>query len=220
MERRVEHTPEKTEAADRLSEAIMAIDTANADDPNTESDNGIARPAALLYGKRMSSALEKLYPDAGELLKLAARAQHIRRWTIARSGYPMDRQGYLQWRNTLKHMHADLTGEIMERCAYPPPAIARVKSLLRKEHLKRDPETQAIEDAACIVFLGYYFEEFAAKHDDRKIIAILRKTWIKMSETGRRAALALPLSPKAQALIEAALDPQAVDNAGKAHLSE
>jgi hypothetical protein len=209
----VENSPETVQAG-RLSGAIMEIDAANAGDPNVVAENGIARSAELVYGERMSAVLGKLYPDAGELLKLAARAQHIKRWTIPRSNYPMDRQGYLQWRNTLKHMHADLTGEIMERCGYAQEAIARVKSLLRKEHLKRDPETQAIEDAACIVFLDYYFEEFAAKHDDSKVIAILRKTWIKMSETGRKAALALPLSPKAKQLVEAALQDQPAAGAG------
>jgi hypothetical protein len=76
-----------------------------------------------------------------------------------------------------------------------------------KKRLKADPETQALEDVACLVFLESYFADFAAKHDDQKIIGILRKTWAKMSTTGQAAALTLNLPSQAQRLIKAALDP-------------
>ena len=192
--------------SDRFKQVIAEIDAANALDPDQQlSDNAADRPAALVYGERMSTVLERLYPDASELLKLAARAQHIQRWTIPRSNYPMDRPGYLQWRNHLKRLHADLAGDIMGRCGYNAAEIARVQSLLRKENFKRDPEGQALEDTACIVFLDYYADEFATKHDDGKMITILKKTWIKMSDTGRQAAMALSLSEKLRGLIGSAL---------------
>jgi hypothetical protein len=192
--------------SDRFKQVIAEIDAANALDPHQQlSDSAADRPAALVYGERMSTVLERLYPDASELLKLAARAQHIQRWTIPRSNYPMDRPGYLQWRNHLKRLHADLAGDIMGRCGYSAAEIARVQSLLRKENFKRDPEGQALEDSACIVFLDYYADEFAAKHDDGKMITILKKTWIKMSDTGRQAAMALSLSEKLRGLIGSAL---------------
>lgn len=192
--------------SDRFKQVIAEIDAANALDPHQQlSDSAADRPAALVYGERMSTVLERLYPDASELLKLAARAQHIQRWTIPRSNYPMDRPGYLQWRNHLKRLHADLAGDIMGRCGYSAAEIARVQSLLRKENFKRDPEGQALEDTACIVFLDYYADEFAAKHDDGKVITILKKTWIKMSDTGRQAAMALSLSEKLRGLIGSAL---------------
>ncbi len=192
--------------SDRFKQVIAEIDAANALDPDQQlSDNAADRPAALAYGERMSTVLERLYPDASELLKLAARAQHIQRWTIPRSNYPMDRPGYLQWRNHLKRLHADLAGDIMGRCGYNAAEIARVQSLLRKENFKRDPEGQALEDTACIVFLDYYADEFATKHDDGKMITILKKTWIKMSDTGRQAAMALSLSEKLRGLIGSAL---------------
>jgi hypothetical protein len=191
--------------SDRFKQVIAQIDAANARDPNRLGDNAAERPAALVYGERMSAVLERLYPDASELLKLAARAQHIQRWTVPRSNYPMDRPGYLQWRNHLKRLHADLAGDIMGRGGYSAAEIARVQSLLRKENFKRDPEGQALEDTACIVFLEYYADEFAAKHDDGKMITILRKTWIKMSDTGREAAMALSFSEKMRGLIGSAL---------------
>jgi hypothetical protein len=93
----------------------------------------------------------------------------------------------------------------MERNGYAAAETDRVKALIRKENLKRDPEAQALEDVACIVFLEYYAPDFAAKHDDAKMVSILRKTWIKMSSAGQSAALALPLPQKLRRLIDAAL---------------
>lgn len=189
----------------RLKAAIAAIDSANAADPNLEEVGGVERPAALLYGERMSAALAELNPAADELLRLAARAQHVRRWTVPRSNYPMDRAGYLRWRNHLKGVHAEIAGKIMAHCGYDVAEIARVQSLLRKEKLKRDADAQALEDTACLVFLRHYALSFAEKHAEEKMVTILRKTWVKMSETGRRAALGLDLPKELRTLIEAAL---------------
>jgi len=199
------------ENKERFQRAIAAIDAANNADPNLLDDGGAARPAALVYSERMTAVLADLYPNASELLCLAARAQHIRRWTIPRSSYPMDRQGYLQWRNELKRFHAGLAGKIMEKCGYDSAEIGRVQFLLRKESLKRDAESQALEDAACIVFLKYYAEEFAAKHSDEKLITILRKTLVKMSGIARKKAIVLPLPERLRTLLGAAL---AADHAG------
>ncbi len=191
----------------RLRTAIASIDAANAADPNLVSDCGMDRPAALVYAERMSAVLNRLYPEASELLRLAARAQHIQRWTVPRTTYPMDRAGYFEWRNHLKQRHADLAGDIMARCGYSDAEITCVQSLLRKINFKRDPQAQALEDTACIVFLQYYADEFAAKHTDEKMIEIFRKTWVKMSDKGRAGASALPLSDRLRRLVGAALTP-------------
>ena len=188
--------------AEKFHAAITAFDAANAQDPTQIA--GV--PAELLYSRRMTDWLNRLYPDAGELLHLAARSQHIRRWMVPRSKYPMTRPGYHQWRTYLYSFHADTAAEIMKQAGYDDPAIARVRSLLKKEKLKSDPETQMLEDVVCLVFLESYFADFAARHDDQKIIGILRKTWAKMSHTGQAAALTLKLSSVAQRLVKAALD--------------
>ncbi|MGI9385478.1 MAG: DUF4202 domain-containing protein [Methyloligellaceae bacterium] len=189
----------------RYRHAIALIDAANSDDPNQALDQGRMRPAELVYAERMTTWLARLYPHASEPLALAARAQHIRRWTVERATYPQGRAGYPRWRNDLKRRHAELAGEILGKCGYAADEIARVQALIRKERLKRDPEAQALEDVVCLVFLEHYFADFARKHDDEKLVAILRKTWAKMSETGHAAALALPLDAAAQAMIERAL---------------
>lgn len=190
---------------DRLSTAIAGIDAANSAAPNRiPLGDGTEIPAELAYGQRMSAMLARVYPDASEALRLAVRAQHIRRWEVPRSSYPMDRGGYLRWRKELGRKHAEWAGEILARCGYGEEEIARVGSLLRKENLRRDPETQALEDIAALVFLAHYAEDFAAKHPPEKVVSILAKTLAKMSEHGKAAAATLDLSPAVHHALEAA----------------
>lgn len=189
----------------RLDDAFAAIDAANGEDPNRVLDRGRERPAELVYGERMSAALARLYPEASDALRLAARAQHIRRWRVPRSDYPADRAGYHRWRNDLKTRHAVWAGEILTACGYSGGEIARIGTLIRKEHLKSNSDAQALEDVACLVFLEHYCAGFAAKHDAAKISEILRKTWAKMSEHGRQFALASDLPAEVRALIAHAL---------------
>jgi hypothetical protein len=189
----------------RYDAAIARIDAANAEDPNRVRIDGVDRPAEVGYAERMTKAMERLRPNATEELRLAARAQHLRRWTVPRASYPMDRAGYLRWRNELKRRHAEWAAEIMAATGYGPDAIARVGALVRKENLKGDAEAQALEDVACLVFLEHYAEAFAAKHERAKVAGIVRKTWGKMSEEGRGAALRLPLSASLRALIAEAI---------------
>ncbi|MFQ5467355.1 MAG: DUF4202 domain-containing protein [Kiloniellaceae bacterium] len=189
----------------RLSAVRAAIDAANARDPNRVTFEGADEAAEVVYGRRMSRALERLYPAASEHLAIAARGQHIERWTSPRAAYPMTREGYLRWRAELKRFHARRVGALMAQVGYTPEDIARVEALIRKHRLKRDPEAQALEDVVCVVFLEDYFADFAARHDERKVIDIVRKTWAKMSPHGRAAALALNLPAGARRLVEAAL---------------
>ena len=189
----------------RLESAYARIDAANAEDPTLIEVDGCSRPAELVYGERMTSALGRLYPDASEGLQLDVRAQHIRRWTVPRASYPMDRPGYLRWRNDLKRKHAEWASAILADCDYAADEIARVASLIRKENLKRNAEAQALEDVASIVFLEHYAADFALKHDPDKVISILAKTLNKMSAHGRNAAIDLPLTPALRDLIAKAL---------------
>jgi hypothetical protein len=188
----------------RLEQAYAGIDAANGEDPGSVVDGSIRRPAELVYGERMSAMLERLHPEASEALRIAVRAQHIRRWQVPRASYPMDRPGYLRWRKDLQRKHAEWAGAILAGCGYEPDEIARVGALIRKENLHRDAETQALEDVAALVFLAHYAEDFARKHEPGKVIAILAKTLNKMSEHGRSTAASLDLSPAVRAALDAA----------------
>ncbi|MEL6945572.1 MAG: DUF4202 domain-containing protein, partial [Bacteroidota bacterium] len=159
-----------------------------------------------LYAQRMTERLNKFLPTASEALQLAARSQHICRWEIPRADYPLGRKGYNQWRAALKDLHAEKAAGILERLDYDAETINRVKFLIKKRQLKRDAETQALEDVICLVFLDYYFLPFADKHTDEKVIDILQKTWRKMSEKGQSAALKLSFDEKAMKLIQGALE--------------
>ncbi len=189
----------------RLACAIERIDAANADDPNREVLEGREQPKELVYSKRMTRWLSRLEPNASETLRLAVHGQHIRRWTIPRESYPMDRAGYLHWRNDCKKMHAEKLGQILRDVGYDEATLARVQALVRKERLKANAETQLLEDVVCLVFLESYFADFSKEHEESKLIDIVRKTWKKMSPRGHAAALELPLDPAVRSIIEKAL---------------
>jgi len=190
----------------KLQEAYQRFDEANAKDPNTEEYNGKLFPKELLYAQRMTEILSEFLPDASEVLLLTTRCQHICRWEIPRSEYPMNRVGYLQWRTALKKFHVSKASEILKEVGYETGIIDRVSFLLQKKQLKRDAETQAIEDVICLVFLKYYYEDFIEKHDETKLISIIQKTWIKMSRKGQERALKLRFSEKGIKLINTALE--------------
>ncbi len=188
-----------------LQDAIARIDAANAEDPNREFVDGAAQPKEVVYAERMTGWLEKLSPEASGALRIAARAQHIERWTMPRAEFPDGREGYLRWRTTLAKFHAERTAAIIAEAGYQADVIDRVKGLLRKHRLKTDPEVQMLEDVACLVFLESYFADFSKRHDEAKVIGILRKTWAKMSPKGHAAALALDMPDDARLLVEKAL---------------
>ena len=180
---------------------MARFDRANAEDPNLETVDGASHPKELLYARRMSDALERFAPDASEVVRLAVRCQHIRRWTVPRDSYPDGRDGYRRWRTDLGRFHAETAGGILREVGYDDATVGRVRALLRKERLKADPEVQLLEDVVCLVFLRHYLAPFAARHEEEKVVGILRKTWPKMSERGRSAALGLELAPELRALV-------------------
>jgi hypothetical protein len=188
-------------SAARYERAIAAIDAAHAEDPDKDA---AGEAKELVYARRMSAWLARLAPQASEALRLAVRCQHLRRWAIARSGYPEGKIGYLRWRKEEALAHAALAGELLGRAGYGEE-VKHVQSLIKKERIKHDPEAQLLEDAACLVFLEYEFADFAAKHDEQKLVDILRKTWPKMSARGQQAALALQLPAPLRRVVEKAL---------------
>ncbi len=169
----------------RLQNAFDAIDRANSADPNLTD----GQPNELLYGQRMTAEQVLLYPDASERLRIACRAQHIERWTLPRSDYPMDRPGYLAWRTEQGRRHAAAAAEIMREAGYDADDIAGVEKMLTKQGIKRDPEVQALEDVACFTFIRWYLGPFAGTREADEMLRIVEKTARKMSEMARTRAL-------------------------------
>lgn len=169
-------------------------------------------PYELHYATKMTQYLDKRQPNASELLRLAIRAQHLRRWEVPRDSYPMTKIGYHSWRNHLAKRQAELVVEICVKSGYTQDEAERVGALVRKEGLKRNPgeesETQVLEDVACLVFLDDQFEDFEKGiKDEEKVITILRKTWVKMSSKGHEMAIELSeeMSERARGLVQKAL---------------
>lgn len=176
-----------------FADVLDRIDAANAADPERVTDGSVERPAALVYGRRMSAELVDFRPDASEHLRIAVRGQHVERWTVPRASYPEGREGYLRWRSELGRFHAGRVAGLMREAGYGEPDCDRVAQIIRKEGIKRDPEVQALEDVACLVFMRWYFADFAAGREPDQIRRIVSKTARKMSAEGRAAAARLPL---------------------------
>ena len=178
----------------RLGQLLAKIDQLNSEDPNSELGDGHQQPRELVYSKRLSGWVLRLNPGASEALRIAARGQHVQRWTIPRHRYEMTRRGYLRWRETLKAFHAETIGHLMRDTGYAEAMIERVGAIMGKRLLPQDADTQALEDALCLVFLETQFADLRNKTPDDKMAEIVRKTWVKMSGRGREEALRLPLS--------------------------
>ncbi len=193
---------------DRLAAVLADIDAANAEDPRRDVLNGEELPFEVVYSRRMLKRLEKMYPDAPDVLKIAAYGQHVRRFDIPRSDFPEGRKGYNQWRKACREHHARVLGDIMRRHGYAEEDIAEVQKLVKKEQLKKDRLSQALENVVDVVFIEHYLQPFIDKYahyDEDKLVDIVAKTLLKMSPKGHEAALALDLPAEHRALIEKAI---------------
>ncbi|CAA9961966.1 hypothetical protein P3342_008021 [Pyrenophora teres f. teres] len=188
------------------TKALAAIDAAHALDPNKVTIDGTEVPYELHYAQKCTSYLTKRSPTASEPLRLAIRAQHFRRWEVPRSSYPMTRPGYHAWRSFLKTRQASLVEAICLESGFSAEDAATVGALIRKEGLKVNEETMVLEDVACLVFLDDQFEAFEKEHDEEKIVGILRKTWGKMSQEGKRLAGEVRMDERGRELMAKALE--------------
>lgn len=181
------------------------IDAAHAADPTRTADG---RAAELVYADRMEAWVVRLVPDAAPLLRLAARCQHLERWLVPRASFPEGKAGYLTWRRSLYTKQAERARALLLAAGVAEAEAAEVATWVSKTGLKINAGTQALEDAACLVFLENEISAFAAQHADyprEKFIEILRKTWKKMSPGAQAAAVALSLPPSIGELVREAL---------------
>lgn len=191
---------------DRIENAFELFDEYNREDPRKMTWEGAEYPLEYFYALQLHRWVNKLRPNASEALRLASRCQHIGRWKIPRDQYPEGKAGYLRWRNELSKFHAATAAELLLKAGFDTEEIRAVQHILLKENLKLDEEVQVMENALSLVFLQFQFEDFASKHEEEKLVRILRKTWKKMSQEGRDAALTLALSSKGKTLLEKILD--------------
>lgn len=185
--------------------ARRLIDAAHAADPHRTVDG---RPAELAYADEMEAWVVRLVPGASPVLRLAARCQHLERWRVPRATYPEGRAGYLAWRKFLYRKQADRARELMLAGGVSAAEADDAATWVSKTGLRTNPGTQALEDAAVLVFLDREIGAFAAQHTEyprEKFVDILRKTWRKLSPAGQSAAAALELPAPIAALVREAI---------------
>ena len=180
------------------------IDAAHAADPTRGLDG---RPAELVYADRIEAWVARLVPDAPPLLRLAACCQHLERWSVPRASFPEGKVGYLNWRKSLYGRQAARAKELLLTAGVSAAEADDVATWVSKTGLKTNPGTQALEDAAVLVFLENEIGAFAAQHAEyprEKFVDILKKTWRKLSPRAQELAGSLALPPGIAALVREA----------------
>src|SRR5690606_27276097 len=175
----------------RIQTAITRFNDMNRQDPRETQAKEGSGPTQLQEAERLEAWILKRDPDPSEALLLAARCQHLQRFKFPRSDYPEGRTGYLKWRKDLMKKHADLASGVLSECGFDEQVILQVRKINLKQELKSDADVQKMEDALCLSFLEHEYSAFAQKYDDEKVIAIVQKTWTKMSVEGQKLALTI-----------------------------
>lgn len=190
---------------DAYTKARELIDAAHGADPKRAPDG---RAAELVYAERMEAWAARAAENVTPLLRLAARCQHLERWTVPRDSYPLDKPGYHAWRRSLYVKQANRAKELLLQAGVPAAEAEEVATWVSKSGLKTNPGTQALEDAACLVFLENEIQAFAAQHAEyprEKFVDIIRKTWKKISPHGQTLAKTISLPPGIAALVTEAI---------------
>ncbi len=191
---------------DAYAQARELIDAAHSADPKRTPDG---QPAELIYADRMEAWVVRAALAPSPLLRLAARCQHLERWSVPRASFPDGKAGYLAWRKSLYKKQAERAHALLLLARVPDREADEVATWVSKTGLKTNPGTQALEDAACLVFLENEIEAFAAQHADyarEKFVDIIRKTWKKMSPRGQALAKTVALPSAIAALVTEAVN--------------
>ncbi len=189
----------------RLEKAFRLFDAYNQKDPNIFIWNQETYPQEYFLALRLYEWVLQLQPDASEELLLASRSQHIGRWEMPRDSYPEGREAYLRWRRELAIFHAEKSTALMVEAGFGTETTSRVRQIILKQKIKVDPEVQTIENALCLVFLQFQYEDFHHKHSPEKVINILKKSLLKMDQDGHQHALSLKYTAEGQNYINEAL---------------
>lgn len=188
-----------------IEQAHAKMNAINATDPQMIETTEGPRPRELVMAERLEVWVRRLQPHASVPLLLAARSQHLGRFRLPRSEYPEGRIAYLKWRKDQSKAHAALAREILQEVGFDQATIEAVVRINQKQGLKAGTDMQVMEDALCLSFLQHEYAEFSQKHDDAKVIDIVKKTWAKMSTEAHDLALQLPFEGRPLDLIKQAL---------------
>ncbi|MRX48179.1 DUF4202 domain-containing protein [Pedobacter puniceum] len=189
-----------------LEAAFAAFDAYNQQDPNRITYQEKSYPQEYFLAQKLHEWILVLNPQASLELLLASKCQHIGRWETPRNQYPDGREGYLKWRKEQANFHVDKALAILRKVGFDETVCYRVKQIILKQKIKADAEVQTMENALCLVFLQYQFEDFLHTQPKEKMVSILRKSLLKMNKQGHDYALKLSFSVEGSALIHKALE--------------
>lgn len=193
--------PETADA--RWPAVLRAFATHHLDDPREFVRDGVAMTISLDYHARVSAWVRRLDGDAEIAVRLAALAQHVRRFELPRRDYPEGVVGYKRWRAAAMLRHVELAKATLVSVGYEPALGDRVGAVMLKKQLHHDPGAALLEDAVCLRFVQDELAAFAADREPEAVAAIVAKTWAKMSPAGHAATLAvLPSLPLSSRLVE------------------
>jgi hypothetical protein len=191
----------------KLKVAFELFDAYNKQDPRLLVWEDTYYPQEYFFAVKLYDWVLKLDATASEELLLASRSQHIGRWEIPRESYPDGREPYLEWRKNLALHHAGIASRLMMEAGYDDEQVERVRQIILKKRIKAAPDVQTMENALCLVFLQYQYEEFWKKHEENreKLVNILKRSLLKMDAHGHSFALKLSYSDNGLQLIKEAL---------------
>ena len=202
--RNVREAPTVTPGPD-LEALYSAIDAVNAGDPTALEWHGELVPRSLLQGQRATTWLPRVADAPSTSLSIAARAHHLARWQIARSTYPDGRAGYLRWRKASKVASAELLVSTLAPLGVATDVVSKAVDLIQRVGLGTDPDAQAVEDVACLVFLETDYVALLERLGKAKSADAVRKTLKKMSPTAIGLGVdATPVGPARDLLLEVA----------------
>ena len=191
----------------KLDAAFALFDGYNKQDPRAFVWDDVSYPQEYFFALKLYDWVLKLDPAASEELLLASRCQHIGRWEIPRESYAEGREPYLKWRKDLALHHADVAAKLMKEAGYDDAQIERLSQIVLKKRIKVDADVQTMENALCLVFLQYQYDDFRKKYDQEpeKMVNILRKSLLKMDAHGHSFALQLTYTADGLSLVQQAV---------------
>lgn len=192
---------------DLLGAGLAAIDAANGEDPVTVEVDGRTVPREVARSVRVTHWLTALDPDADVGQQLAARAHHLRRWALPRTDYPVGRAGYLRWRSEQKQRHAAEVEPLLRDVGFDDATIDRVRRLVAKTERGTDRAAQTHEDALCLAFLEQQYDALTDQLGEPRMVAVLRRTAVKMSPQALAAVGDITMTERGRALLAEALTP-------------
>jgi len=106
------------------------------------------------------------------------------------------------WRNALAKFHAEESRRILEGLGYDADLISRVSALILRTNFPGDPDSRALEDADCLVFLETKLQDYLEEWGKEKTLRILRQTLSKMTPTAAVLARELQYRPEVAAIMK------------------